>query len=77
MALSSITAIYSASDTLPCEGPAKYKRNNLQSPDENSLRNPHKFTFGKGPSIGETVDAYHREHACLFERGYTVPSTDQ
>src|SRR4051812_16799583 len=28
MALSSITAICSASDTLPCDGPAKEKRNN-------------------------------------------------
>ena len=31
--------------------------------DENRPRNGQRFPFAKGPSLGETIDAYHREHA--------------
>ena len=47
MALSSITAIYSASDTLPCDVPANTKETTYNRADENRLRNPHKFTLEK------------------------------
>lgn len=35
MALSSITAIYSASDTLPCDGPANKRETTYNRADEN------------------------------------------